>query len=238
MFSIKGDNLPKRSTCQIISFKLKTLKSITNWLTTSRNKLEKKNMDNKTSIFFSMVLLKFNYFKKKTRISFPFSSKILNKNIVLIVNNSSTNKKKKYFEIRRINSIGLIVTKKFLLKKYNQLYIQRQIVKSFGFLCIEEPLNFNDNLLILKLMKKFNIFICSFKFKQNFIYSIVSSCASLWVNLSSSSSFQVHLNNRICNKKLFNNILQIIGGIFDIFPGGFKNNKEIGIKNSNSFLYL
>ena len=74
MFSIKGDNLPKRSTCQIISFKLKTLKSITNWLTTSRNKLEKKNMDNKTSIFFSMVLLKFNYFKKKTRISFPFSS--------------------------------------------------------------------------------------------------------------------------------------------------------------------
>ena len=163
---------------------------------------------------------------------------MLKKNILLIFQNSGFKQKKNFFKIKKINSVGLIITKKIFFKKYNHLYVQQRIAKDFGFLCIEEPFSSIDNILILKLIKNFNVFVCSFKYKRNFINSMISSCASLWVNISTSSSLQVRLNSCLCNRKLFNNILQTIGGVFDIFPGGYKNNKDIGIKNNNLFLYL
>jgi hypothetical protein len=234
MFQILSDNLPKRSSCQILNFKFKNLKVTNSLLINSKNKIGKKLF----SIFFSISIFNVNHYKKKARVSFAFSPKILKKNMLLIVKNSKTKKNKNYFSIKKIRSVGLIITKKIFFKKFDHFYFQKQIINDFNFVCIEEPLSLRDNSLILKLFKKCNICICSLIFKQNFIKSITASCASSWVKLPSGSSLQVHLEHLLCIQKQFNNILQIVGGILDILPGGYKNIVEIGIKKNNLFLYL
>ena len=237
---IKSDNLPKRSACQIISFKFKNLNLTAKWIFKSNEnqKFLKKNIKSKIGIFFSISVFKTNYLKKKARISISFSSKIQKNKILLIVQNSHSKEKKNYFNLKKINSIGLIVTKKIFFKKYNEFYFQNQIINDYSFLFIEEPLKFQDNILILKLIKNFKVTVSHFKFKKNFIRSIIGSCASLWINLPSGSSFLVKINSWWCFNKLIGNILQIIGSIFDILPGGYKNNKKIGIKYIDSLLYL
>nr|UXY87555.1 hypothetical protein CcurKRNrm1_p025 [Cryptomonas curvata] len=238
MFGIKSDNLPKRSSCQIISFNFKNFKAITNLMFKSKNKLEERSLNNLCSIFFSISLFNINHYKKKARISLAFLPKILKKKILLIIRHSKAKKKKNYFNIKKIKSVGLIITKKLFLKKYDQFYFQKQISNCFSFLCIEEPLSSYDNSLILNLIKKLNISVCSLRFKQNFIKGIIASCVSLWINLPAGSSFQILLYEFLCIKKLFNNILQTVGGIIDILPGGHKHIIEIGIKNNSLFLYL
>jgi hypothetical protein len=237
---IKSNNLPKRSACQIISFKFKNLNLTAKWIfkANKNQQILKKNLNNKIGIFFSISVFKTNYLKKKARISIAFPSKIQQKNILLIVQNSNSKKKKNYFNLKKINSIGLIITKKNFFKKYNEIYFQNQIINEYSFLFIEEPLKFQDNILILKLIKNFKVAVSHFKFKKNCIRSITGSCTSVWVNLPSGSSFFVKINRWWCFNKLICNILQIIGSIFDIIPGGYKNNKKIGIKYIDSLLYL
>jgi hypothetical protein len=237
---IKGDNLPKRSACQIINFKFKNLNLIAK-LVFKENKKKifvKKSLYSKIEVFFSITTFKTNCLKKKARISIAFSSKIQKKNILLIVQNSNLKQKKNYFDLKKINSIGLILTKKIFFKKYSEIYFQNQIINDYNFLFIDEPLKFQDNILILKLIKNFKISVSQFKFKKNLTRSIMGSCASMWVNLPSGSSFFIKINRWLCFNKLIGNILQIIGSVFDILPGGYKNNRKLGIKYIDSLLYL
>nr|UXY87066.1 hypothetical protein 1634Bnrm1_p026 [Cryptomonas sp.] len=237
-FPVLCDNLPRRATCQINSFKSKNLKHILSWfLDLSKIKENiKKNFKKKVSIFFSILVPKFNRFEKRYNTSVPYSSKVKRKSIFLIIDDLDSKKKIHRFKKLNIDSIGPIFTKDNFLKSYANFSLNKQNLKECKILLLEKIVYVNNFRFILNLVKNFGLQISCFKVKKNFVRNFTKTITNLWIKFSPGSSSFINLDTQNCIQKSVNNTSQAIAGVYDVIPGGYKNIEKLGIKNYYSCL--
>ena len=216
--------LPRRNSSQFQSLKKKKLDIIGKWIT-----MEKKlyNLTNLNLEFSQKSIIRLPISKMK--IAIPFSQKINQHELYLILSDKYRKMKKEVKKLFNLKSIGKISNYKNFIQKGKPLKNKIKGVLSKTVL-IDKAIEQKIKKLFSQNIRKKNPFFIKINLKNKPVIEILKNLSIVTVSHHTTNSFFTKFSNDMCSKIFLMNVSNLIGGVFEKIPIGNINIAKISIK--------
>lgn len=223
--NLNSELLPRRVSSHFYSIKKCKLEVLLNWINLEKKK--KRNID--LNLEFFLKKIKINL-APKLYISLPFQKRIEKHTMRIILADSYKTLKNEVFRLLKLKSIGKITNLKKFITQKNLVFMKNKKILSGTPILIDKKIQQSKKEVLKNIFKKKKHFISWLNLKNKLSIEIIKGLTIVFPPNLSDSRFPIKFSKNICSKHLYNNLLNLVGGVFETLSLGNDLISKISLK--------